>query len=527
MSLLVFFVAGARQLDSVQRILDRCLDEANVYERAKIDRIKQLKRKVYASVSDAERYRLHKALYEEYRKYQLDSALLYVERNIILASQLGNGRDRDRARLAYAHLLSTMGKFIESKKLLDEIPAVSIDTALLVDYYRTQSAFYSHYGLSSNNPDFFQVSEQYRDSMLNLLDTSSSEYRLSRATKLVYARDFEHALPILQQLISEMDDMEPDKAFVAYLLSLIYRDTGNRELQMKYLGISAICDIKNVIKDNASMQGLAVAYYELGDIDRANTFIEKAINDAVFSNVRFRTIESSSFYPIIYTAFVEKETQRQKELLLSLAVISVLSVLLLIGVVYIYQQMDKLKRARMDLAEINQQLTSLNKQLVVSNEQLKESNHIKEEYITQFFDMCSTYINKIDVMRKELLKKALSNSFDSIKKDLQSSNFVKSELEDLYRNFDMIFINLYPTFVTEFNALLDPDEQIVLKEEEILNSELRIYALVRLGISDNAKIAGFLRYSLRTVYNYRVKTRNKVKGSKADFDKRIMDIGNS
>lgn len=518
----------ASSKDSVQRILDRTLRESGIYERVKKDKIHNLKRQLGDVKDNRDRwYEVHATLYEEYKKYQLDSAIYYVQQNIILASQLEDNYKRDKARLILANLFSTMGKFIESKKLLDEISNSPLNESLLADYYRVQSSFHSHYGLSSNNPHFFKVSEQYRDSLLDVLDTLSLEYRISYVTKQVYAHNYDAAGSMLHNLVDELDESDEDRAFVAYLLGVIYGNVGKKDLQIKYLGISAIGDIKNVIKDNASMQSLAMAYYEDGDIDRANVFIEKAISDAVFSNVRFRTIESSSFYPIIHTAFVKKEKEQQSELLKFLIIISILSVLLLIGVIYIYWQMSKLRKARVALDRINHQLVELNQQLLFSNEQLKESNHVKEEYIAQFFDICSTYINKLDVMRKDILKKILNQSYDNLKKELQSGDYLKAELEDLYHNFDVIFINLYPTFVSEFNDLLLPEEQIVLKEGEVLNSELRIFALVRLGISDNAKIASFLRYSLRTVYNYRVKTRSKMKGAKTDFEKSIMNIGNS
>lgn len=185
----------------------------------------------------------------------------------------------------------------------------------------------------------------------------------------------------------------------------------------------------------------------------------------------------------------------------------------------------ELYRANVKLIDLNQGITDTNKQLKEVNIQLSESNHIKEEYIAHFFDLCSTYITKLEDYRKSLNKKAANNQLDDLFKTLKSTAFVDNELEELYKNFDNIFLSLYPTFVEDFNTLLISEEQIVLKPGELLNTELRIFALIRLGITDSVKIASFLRYSLSTIYNYRTKARNKAAVSRDEFENLVMRIG--
>ena len=156
---------------------------------------------------------------------------------------------------------------------------------------------------------------------------------------------------------------------------------------------------------------------------------------------------------------------------------------------------------------------------------MEEANHVKEEYIARFFDQCSEYIEKLENYRKSLNAKAKNNQLDDLFKMIKSTTLVETELEELYQNFDSIFLNIYPSFIQEFNALLLPEEQIVPKAGELLNTELRIFALIRLGITDSIKIANFLRYSLRTVYNYRTKVRNKAAGSREEFEEIVKKIG--
>ena len=291
--------------------------------------------------------------------------------------------------------------------------------------------------------------------------------------------------------------------------------------------------LQNAIKDNASLQSLALTYYKRGDISKAYQFIKLAIDDANFCNIRHRAEEGATFYSIINTAYQQKEAKQKRELQYYLALISVLSVALIIALVYVYKQIQRLVKARKQLSYSNEQLEKLNTDLQIMNQHLEEANLnleeanlIKEEYIAHFFNLCSAYIDKIENYRKLLYKKATQNDYATLTKILKSTTVVEEELEELYKNFDTIFLNIYPNFVTHFNALLEEDEPIRPKKGELLNTELRIFALIRLGITDSNKIAEFLRYSLRTVYNYRTKVRNKAKGERDTFEEKVKQIRN-
>ena len=266
-------------------------------------------------------------------------------------------------------------------------------------------------------------------------------------------------------------------------------------------------------------------YYESGDIDKAYKFMQSAIDDAIFCNARYRAVEISSSYPIINASYRAKEKNQKDNLQVSLSIISVLSLFLVAGIIYIYSQMKRLSFIREELSDMNQKLSELNRDLLVVNNRLKESNRIKEEYIAHFFDLCSTYVNKLENYRKTLNKHASGKHWDEVFGILQSTTLIETELEELYKNFDAIFVSLYPSFVEEFNSLQTKEEQIILKPGELLNTELRIFALIRLGITDSVKIAGFLRYSISTIYNYRVKARNGAAVSRDIFEDKVMEIG--
>ncbi len=489
---------------------------------AKIVAIKQLLN--LGNLSAGQIYDINLKLCNEYKKYKADSAVFYIRKNIKIANELESQYLLNKAEIQLAWLYSTEGLYIESKDLLENIDRSALAKSLLPDYYECYNAFCSHYGQSNNNNLYYTRSELYRDSLLTVLDSGSLKHQIVHATKILYKGKRKEAETALLLLLNKTTDKNTERAEIAYLLGRMYMDEGNKELQKKYYAISAITDVENSIKDNASLQSLALTFYKEGDIDQAFRFIEAAINDALFCNVRYRTVEGSTFYPIINASFQEKERNQKMEFRMYLILISILSVFLIAGIIYIYKQMKRVSKIRQELFQTNEKLSKLNNELQQANDNLFESNHIKEEYIAHFFDLCSTYIDKLENYRKSLHKKAANNQLDDLFKTLKSTGIVETELGELYKNFDTIFLNLYPTFVREFNVLLVQEEHIYPKQGELLNTELRIFALIRLGITDSVKIASFLRYSLRTVYNYRTKVRNKAI-SRDDFEEMVKEIG--
>ena len=162
-----------------------------------------------------------------------------------------------------------------------------------------------------------------------------------------------------------------------------------------------------------------------------------------------------------------------------------------------------------------------------ANHSIAENSYLKEEYIGRYMDQCSVYLEKMDNYRRSLGKIAATGNVEELYKNIKSSKFIEVELKEFYTNFDNTFLQMFPTFVEDFNALLTNDERISLKTGERMNTELRIFALIRLGISDSVKIAQFLRYSVTTIYNYRTKVRNKAASDRNLLEQEVMKIGKS
>ncbi|PJJ07313.1 hypothetical protein CLU83_0475 [Flavobacterium sp. 1] len=518
--------------DSIFDKLNDAIKNKQHYVLLKEERILNFKKIKSEDLSKEQEYNYNKTLYAEYQKFNSDSAILYVKKNLVIASELQNPALSDLAKLQLANLYSSSGKYRESESILKSISKKTLAKSLLPNYYVVYREFFEHYNANSNSKIYIEQIGKYRDSLLGILNPKTLNFKINQIQKNIFDKKFTAALKQLSVLLKYTKEEDPQYAMITYLFGKIYEAENQLELRKKYYALSATADIKNANKDNASLQELALVFYEIGDVDMAYKLTQSAIEDALYCNVQFRTLLMSEIYSIINTAYLEREAQRKTELQLYLICISLLSAFLIMAVIYVYRQMKKVSRIRGELfitsqklAELNKDITETNSQLQERNAQLSESNHIKEEYIAHFFSLCSSYINKLENYRVILNKKAALKQFDEIYKMLKSTTLVEKELEELYENFDVIFLNLYPTFVKDFNTLLINEEQIVLKQGELLNTELRIFALIRLGITDSVKIAAFLRYSLSTIYNYRTKARNKAAVSRNDFEETVMKIG--
>jgi len=526
--------ADELNIDSLFRRLTSIVDDKDYYMNRKEGRIKNLKELLKTpQLRDNQKYEINSKLYQEYKKYNLDTALHYLEKNKEIATRIQNKALLDETTLQIVDIYSSKSLFVESYNILNQLNPKDLSADLLEEYYRVYGYFTDRYGQNNEEYKYYEKSDLYRDSLLSVTkDILSMKYQILLAQDMFYKDQSEPAKEILLTLLQSTTDNDPERAAISYWLSVIYDREKSFDMEEKYLIISAICDITNAIKDNASLQRLAILYSERGDIDKAYKFITLAMDDAVQCNVKYRASEAMKSYPIINAAYQDKEARQKKELRIYLIFISILAIILGGAMFYIYAQMKRVSRIRKELyhssvklIELNQDIKESNKKLHDTNIQLIEANHVKEEYIVHFFNMCSEYIHKLDEYRKSLNKLATKNAMAELCIKLKSTTMVDSELQEFYKRFDNIFLNLFPTFVSEFNALLIEEEQFKLKNSELLNPELRIFALIRLGITDSVKIASFLRYSLNTIYNYRTKIRNKAAVSRDSFEKMVMKIG--
>lgn len=522
------FMFARNEVDSLLKVLDNTIKEHRIYEQKKELRIDSLKLKLNSMTDIDERYHLSHKLFREYRNYNMDSALYNANQKLELAEKLANPEYIRIANMNIAEILGIMGLYKESLDIMGQIDKNSLD-----DKERAYSfhIYHSLYTLMSENSfsdkeksHYKNLLSQYKDSLLQVNSPGTLAYSLILSGKLEQDEKWDEALDLMLNCYAEYGSDPSQVGTIAYGLSEIYRKKGDYDNSKKYLVISAIGDQQKAAKSYISLRKLAILLYEEGDIDRAYTYIKRSMEDAILCKARFRMLEISQTLPIIVAAYDKKVHQEKTNLINSILLISVLVLILIFSIIYIFRQLKKLSRARKSITSIYHDMKVMNTELQELNDKLAESNHVKEEYIGFIFNLCSSYIDKMESYRVDINRKLKTNMLkDALK--LTGTTLVTDEVKEFYRTFDAIFLNIYPNFIDDFNNLLMDDAQIVPKAGDILTSELRVFALMRLGISDSSKIASFLHYSPQTVYNYKLKIRNKLKVSKDEFAFAIQQVG--
>ena len=504
-------------LDSLLHVLDQTILAHDTYVVQRESRIRHLKELAGdVAPNSIERYNLNNQIYKEYKAFICDSAIYYLNENVRIAGNLGDTDREIESKLQLSLLLSSTGMYTESIDVLKSVDRQKVTSHLLLDYYTC----FDH-----------EISSAYKDSLYAILSPQSEEFMVMRETLFRDRHKYDEALEINDRRLMAAEPDTPQYALVTYHRSLIYKYLGDKIREKQNLCLSAISDIRSAIKDHASLWMLAQLLYENGDMERAYQYMRFSWNATKFYNARLRSWQSADVLSLIdktYQAMIEKQNDRLQQYLV---LITALLVLLIGALGYIYRQMKKLAVARNHLQTANHQLNQLNEELqqmnaclTSTNAELSESNQIKEEYIARFIKLCSTYINRLDAYRRMVNKKVFAGQIAELLKITRSQDALDEELEELYANFDTAFLHLFPDFVKKFNALLQDNEQIILKKDELLNTELRIFALIRLGIEDSSQIAEFLRYSVNTIYNYRAKVKNKARGSREDFEDLVRKI---
>ena len=523
-----------KSTDALLREIDGLVKNRRTYGVEKETRITDLKRLLAEAASDEQRYGFCGRLFDEYRAYNLDSSFVYAQRKEELAHRLNKQDYLDDSAMNIAEVMGTTGMYKEALELLGKIDKKTLPDYLYGYYYHLYRTIYGLMGdyavTEKAKKEYYRMTDLYRDSLLQVNASDSLGHALVMADKCIVHARYDEAIDMLMEYYRKPFLDDHAQAMIAYTISEGYRLKGDKQGQKHYLALSAIADLKSAVKEYVSLRKLASLVYEEGDIDRAYNYLKCSLEDATLCNARLRTLEISQVFPIIDKAYQLKTERQQREMKISLICISLLSVFLLAAIFFVYKQMKKVAAARREVVDTNTLLQELNEELHDSNSQLKEMNHtlseanyIKEEYIGRYMDQCSTYLDKMDLYRRSLNKIAAAGRVEELYKAIKSSQFLDEELKEFYANFDVTFLQLFPNFVDEFNALLT--EPMQPKPGEQLNTELRIFALIRLGITDSTKIAQFLRYSVTTIYNYRTRVRNKALGEREEFESKVMKIG--
>lgn len=513
--------AGAQDIGALLDTLDVALAEAGKYADVRKNEIAGLKKELEHAATDEERYRLTGRLREAYNSYDIDSALYFANEKMKVAQRIGNHSYIRDARMNLAEMSGIQGMYKEALEYIGSVDKAGLDVYQMEYYYHVYRVVYGFMADNCSNPSekrlYEELTDSYRDSILMVNPPETFNHIIVLADKNNVRRDYDAVISALKAARQKFTDVH-QRALIDCTLAVAYAGKGDRENEKRYLILSAIGDLKSGIREYTSLRKLAVMLYDDGDIDRAYTYMTRCMDDAAACNSLWRIYEVQKTFPIINKAYHHKLDRQQRVIVCSLVFIIVLSLFLVVAIFVIRKQMRKAQEARRLAQEANVRLKELNREL-------SESSRIKEEYIAHYIDQCSLYIEKMDKYRKHLQKVAAKGGAKELMGEIRTSSLIDAELKEFYAHFDESFLKLFPDFVEDFNRLLSPECRVHLKPGEKLNTELRIFALMRLGISSSTKIAGFLRYSVTTIYNYRVKFRNGAVGDRDSFDRDVMRIG--
>lgn len=521
------------------------------YQAQRIKQINQLKAQA-RTATGYNKYNLYKEIFDLYSHFQTDSAQVYICKMQQLPAYKTDAVMQATLHVAQAEIMAVSALYAEALNELDKVPQSLISSEhadLRLYYYRVKRALYgwmcTYYTKSSGQHKLWEEKTMnYRDSLLSVDAIKNMSRDIVMADKYNALRQPEKALKMLKPYSAQASEVTPNP-FVCFTLAHAYILSGNRTKAIYYLTLTAIADLRSATCEYQALPMLAQILFDHGDVERAYTYLLCSMEDASYCKAGLRSIEASTIFPIIDKQYKQREkAQRERDHLLMYGLVGLL-LMLIAMVVYLRKQMLKLRQMRQKQSLYNKQLSAANQQMHEANEklqvalqevkrtneelqntysQLRMTDKVKEEYIARYLNRCRMYLDQLAEFRSATLRLIKNRHFEELANQLKRDLNAKAEQTQFYEDFDAAFLTLFPDFVASFNALLQPEHQLSVKKNGLLNTELRIYALIRLGIHDTTRIAHFLDYSTATVYNYRSKIRNKAICSPEEFESLVAVI---
>ena len=507
-------------LDSIYDALSEVLSRSNDFIKLKEDTIKI---KTYAFqhiVNKEDQFEAALELYKEYRFYDNDSALVYLFRCLNLAQSIQDKRRSAATMLRIGHQYVVSGYYYEAEEYFKKVSTEDLDTSLLPTYYHYYSHFYRElekFTIDVNlKKRYEELSRMFNDSLEMVSSRDNALYYQRRCISLCSEGRYDEAKNINDEWMKWVEEGSVGYSLMAYYRAEICGNKQQYDEQKYWLAVSAIAEIESCDMNQTSLWNLAEIIYKDGDINRARKYIEFSWDHISRFSTHKRGWIMAPIMNEIPKEYQAKITLSNMSLLVLAAAMGLLALGLLAAFFYARHERRIAIEARESLQKTNQQLQTL-------NNQLGETNRVKDEYIRDFLQMCSSYIDKMDKYRVRVNQKLKANQVKDLIRMTSSEQLKKDEHDELMKHFDTVFLHLFPSFVNDFNELLLPESRIYPKEPGRLNTILRIFALVRLGIEESSKIADFLDYNANSIYSYRSRTKNQAV-HKETFDEDVMKL---
>ena len=472
------------------------------------------------TLNDEQTYQVYKRLYDEYVAFQFDSAYAYINRCMDLQQRIARSASGSQhfnhadlnaeCRIALAHILAVTGIFRKAQQMLDGIDARQLTAERRVEYYNQLGELNLYRSEMAENTSFFSEyidsAQYYRQLILQIAPKDSYDFIFNQATYTCEQGDADRAIRQLEQYLPRLHEGERRYGIVTSTLAFFYSMKENAPMQEHYLLLSAISDVRGAILENNSLRELSAILLARGEYAKAYNYMQLSSEDAKNYGSRLRSLQVARMAPLIIKAYDMERSAAERRTRYLLWFISVIAALMVCSVVYCLSLVKKRHLTNEKMSRMNTELASHNEQMQLLNRQMKESNRLKDEYIGRFLELSSTLIHRGEEKMKQLNRLARDRKLEDLYDELKNPKGLSDGIRLFHQNFDTAFLNIYPNFTEEVNRLLTAEGQFeVTKDATRLTTELRVLALIRLGISDNQKIADILRSSLTTIYTYRSK----------------------
>lgn len=533
--LICFFIAISLQtvnaqqtdIDRLYNTIDSLIEHRSELLAEKEIRLKALKDGLQEGLDEDQLFKLNERIYDEYMAYNFDSAYYYINKNVERQRALGHADRFAASAVRMAHILAVSGIFNNARLLLNEVRVEDISTANKIDYYEQQSELNLFRSEMANFtplfPAYVDSMQHYRQKILEIAPHDSYNYIFNLATYTCEQGEVDKAIKMLEDYLPKLRQGDRHYSIVTSTLAFFYTHKDQPETREKYLLLSAISDLRASILENNSLRELSIILLERQEYKKAYNYLQQASEDAKLYGSRLRSLQAARLAPLITQAYDTERVRTQNRTYILLAILSVITLLLIGTIAFILSMMRKRRAAIEKINTLNQELERRNAAVEAANNEMKESNRIKDEYIGRFLELSSNYIQRGEERAKLLNRLARDKKMAELYAELKSSSSLNESIRLFYQNFDTAFLNIYPNFIKEVNSLMANGNLFEVDGGQKLTTELRILALIRLGINDNQKIADILRSSITTIYTYRSKIKSRAL-SKDTFEDEIRII---
>ena len=499
---------GRREVASMLKTLDSELENREVYisrRRTSIDSLKNVLK--CSSISSDDRLSTLLMLGDMYNAYNTDSAVSIYDKGASLARDLKQDSVAVRFELRRLTYLPLLAFISQAEDELSRIDFRSLPKGLQEEYFDAARQMYFYIAAYYvNYPDVYDrymaKSHDAQKSLIGHLEEGSPRYMLNMGEYYYYNKEYSKTQALAMLLIDQLQPEDNLYARACHLLAEISKARGEHYAYEYYLALSAIADTRGATLEVASLQELGKTIYLNGDVQHAYDYLSVALSDAVECNAPLRILQSSQVLPIIERAQKAEIRSAHIRLYVIMVVMAVLLMILAITLYVLHRKNRQMNRMAL---------------------RLEEANSTKDVYISQFLNLCSIYMDKLTQFNKMVNRKITTGKVDDLLKITKQGKYIEEHSKEFYDVFDDAFLHIYPNFVAEVNKLLRPEEQIVLREGEKLNTDLRIIAFMRLGIEESSRIAQMMNYSVYTIYTYRNKLKNRAI-SRETFEGDLMNI---